>query len=272
MDIIRLFSDGFPLTIERLQFLQNTYGKAFTHLSKVAGTGKLIIDGAVVSGGNVSSGSIIVDGEVLEFEGGVYDDRVAIFETTTSVPYNIDDNNDGNLDLKVADVVRVAKCASTGGVSSFDFSELKRVQNLLQLMPKVGDIKMIARAYDPLVDIGWDVLDMTDTFPMGAGGTSSVNGTGGANTINLTEPQMPAHTHSGTTSTNGLHNHNYQKEDAAGNGSAGSVSGDSSYDSAATSNAGAHSHNFTTDSKGSGADIDNRPKFKAFNFLIFVGF
>lgn len=276
MDVIRLFADGFPLTIERLQFLQNTYAKAFSQLSKVAGSGNIIIDGVElddpVTPTTVTAGVIIVDGELLEFEAGAYDARVAVFETVNQVPYNIDDDNDGNLDLKVADVVRTAKCAATGGVDAFTFDTLKRVGNLFNLMPQIGDVKLITRAYDPLVDIGWELLDMSDTFIMGAGGTHSVNGTGGENSHVLSEAEMPAHNHTGSTNSAGAHTHTYTREDTRGSGSDGAEDGVSSFSAASTSSAGAHTHTLTINNKGGGAAHENRPKFRAFNFLIFVGF
>lgn len=295
MDIIKLFADGFPLTIERLQFLQNTYAKAFSQLSKVAGTGNLIIDGVEITGDNVSSGVIILDGEVLEFEGGTYNDRVAIFETVNDVPYNIDDDNDGNLDLKVADVVRTARCASTGGIEPFDFSTLQRVSSLLNMMPKVGDVKMIARDFDPLVDIGWNLLPMGDTFPMGASNDVAVNTLGGENEVTLTKAELPNYSMTGSTNSGGSHSHTYKdgyfieaytppqdqfsqySSEYVGTGFRGSgdSDGDNKYiwmKDRSTNSGGSHSHSVNLNSGGSGQAHENRPKFRAFNFLIFVGF
>ncbi len=272
MDIIRLFADGFPLTIERLQFLQNTYTKAISQLTRIAGNGNMILDGVVVSGSNVSSGIIVINGEVLEFQGGAFNSRVAVFETVDEVPYNIDADNDGNLDLKVADVVRTARCAASGGVDAISFSSLQRVGSLQlnqfpigAIIPFDGDINNLPA--------GWELYNMADQFIMGAGGTHSLNGIGGANSVTLTESQMPSHNHTGTTSTNGNHTHSVPNEVGGDNGSGVHFRIEARNRNRQQGRAaGSHNHTVTTNSKGGSQPHENRPRFKALNFIRFVGF
>jgi len=90
-----------------------------------------------------------------------------------------------------------------------------------------------------IVDIptGWGLcdgtngtIDLTDRFVVGAGNTYVVGATGGANTVTLTEAQLPPHVHG--LSTDGSHNHTMQ---SAGNHN----------HSASTNSTGYHSHTYT---------------------------
>ena len=293
MDLIRLFSDGFPLTIERLRFLQQTYTKAISQLTKIAGNGNMILDGVVRSGSGVSSGVIVVNGEVLEFQGGTYVDRVAIFETVDEVPYNVDADNDGNLDLKAADVVRTARCAGSGGVDSFQFSSLVRVGSLQTnkfpigtILPFDGDINNLPP--------GWELYNLANKFIMGAGGTNSLGSTGGQNSYSIQRANVPNFTMTGSTTLGGAHQHDYRDgyyidsfespndsvngydSEFVGNGFRGSASTDADnryiwYKDRKTTFSDAHTHNVSVNTGGSGSPIDNRPEFVALNFIRFVG-
>jgi microcystin-dependent protein len=115
---------------------------------------------------------------------------------------------------------------------------------------------------------------------MGGGGTRAVGTVGGAETINLTESQLPAHNHrvSGSTSTNGEHNHGYDdiyfSECCPNNRWLGS--GDSDGDNGPkttprnTWNAGSHSHTFdvTSASTGGGQAIDKLPPFYVLAYIM----
>lgn len=285
MDIIRLFADGFPLTIERLQFLQNTYIKALAQLSKVAGSGNLIIDGVVVAGASVSSGVIIIDGELLEFEGGAFNARVAVFETVDNVPYNIDADNDGNLDEKVADVVRTARCAATGGVDAFNFSTLVRVANLQAVAPQINDLKTVFRNYDPVIDAGWLPCDGTngtpnlqDRYLVGAGNSYDVGDEVGQNEVALTRANLPNFNMAGTSSSSGGHRHNVGAQDSTAGFGTEDTRAEFVANSGANPNAGYntnfapdHTHNFNVNSGGSDTPHENKPASTAVTVLIFKG-
>lgn len=273
MDLIRLFSDGFPLTIERIQFLQNTYTKAISQLTSIAGSGNLIIEGAIISGSNISDGILIIDKEIIAFEGGVYDERIAVFETVNEVPYNVDEDDDGNLDLKAADVVRVARCASSGGIDAVQYSTFKRVGSLQALQMPIGAIIPFDGDINN-IPAGWELYTaIQDRFIMGAGGSQSLNSEGGSNTVSLNVSEMPAHSHSGTTSSNGQHSHSVPRESGpnTGTGVHFRIEGNNR-DRIQGQPAGAHTHTFTTNTQGSGQPHENKPAFKALNFIKFVGF
>jgi microcystin-dependent protein len=291
MDKIKLFPGGFPLTVERLNFLQSTYEKAISQLTKLGGTGNMIIEGAVIdtapTPSTISAGVVVINGEIMEFRGGDYNNTVSIFEEITEVPYSEDLNQDGNLDLKAADTVRFAQCG-TGGVSSILYSSLSRISNLADLMPKIGDIKMIYRNYDPAIDLGWALCDgtngtpnMVDRFPIGVG-ENALGATGGSKEVVLTTPQMPQHNHTGNTTTDGAHTHNInvregvmlndQNINAGGEGNDDTRRVDNVLSPNNTTNsAGAHNHSLNINNTGQNQAHENRPPFLAFNFLIFVG-
>lgn len=141
--------------------------------------------------------------------------------------------------------------------------------------------------------------NLRDRFIVGAGGTYNPYTTGGAasattNTAGwhghgsftgghtLTTAQMPAHTHSGTTATNGDHNHTVNAafrdytSDGYGSGGWGQNA------NLVTSTAGAHSHAFTTNATGEGQahmhpinsdgahqhTVDTLPPFFALAFIM----
>lgn len=88
-------------------------------------------------------------------------------------------------------------------------------------------------------------------IPSAVTGRNSIGGSGGAGQTTLVEANLPAHTHTGTTSSDGAHTHTtaIESNGAGGSGGAGRmVSGGTT----STSSNGAHTHTFTTSSVGSG--------------------
>lgn len=82
--------------------------------------------------------------------------------------------------------------------------------------------------------------------------------TGGAKTHTLTQSEMPSHQHSGTTSTNGDHNHGISWVGTSGGGYGWrDASNARSSGFAYTSINGAHNHSFTTSPAGSGGAHNN---------------
>lgn len=145
------------------------------------------------------------------------------------------------------------------------------------------------------IPTGWNLCDGTngtpnlvDRFIVGSasdsGQTHDIGDTGGANSLTLTEANIPAHTHSfsGTTNTTGDHYHL--------DGTVVDVTAEATYGTtqdtsatrvaqsqvetkdyhAHTSTEGDHSHTFsgTTGSTGSGSSFDNRPAYYALAFIM----
>ena len=146
------------------------------------------------------------------------------------------------------------------------------------------------------IPTGWALCDGTNSTPnlvdrfivgskTDSGGTHDIGDTGGANSLTLTEAQLPAHTHgAGTLATNETGDHYHL------DGTVVDVTADASYGTTAdttntrvpqsqsesknlhahTSTAGAHTHTISGDtgSTGSGSSIDNRPAYYALAFIM----
>ena len=129
--------------------------------------------------------------------------------------------------------------------------------------------------------------DLRDRFIVGAGTTYLPGDVGGSANATLTTNELPAHTHTGTTATDGSHDHNLANVDAAISGQnldannyltdSANVGTSFSYNLAGTnttptignsSTAGSHTHTFTTDSEGIGAAFDIRPPYYALCFIM----
>ena len=100
--------------------------------------------------------------------------------------------------------------------------------------------------------------------------------TGGANTYNLTEAQLPPHSHtgSGTTSADGAHTHTLPGYHLYGNGGnipfynwANNTYAQSTNTTSVDGNH-THTYSFTTSQTGAGAAIDNRPAYYTLAFIM----
>ena len=123
---------------------------------------------------------------------------------------------------------------------------------------------------------GWFLCDGTNGTPdlrgrfiVGAGDAYAVNATGGANTVTLTEAQIPAHSHTGSTNTAGAHTHNYTAPTGSDTpfGSSGTAPRNTN-SNATTGSGGAHSHSLTINNTGGGAAHENRPPYFALAYIM----
>jgi len=132
-------------------------------------------------------------------------------------------------------------------------------------------------------------------------GKSSLNNLGdmsGNSSINLTVSQLPSHTHTGTTDSNGVHSHTatdsghvhsyndaYFAENRGGGTNIYGTSSSTDYDNdyvyrtpqpvtstgyanITVGNNGSHAHTFTTNTTGSGAAINIRNPYIVLNYII----
>jgi microcystin-dependent protein len=108
-------------------------------------------------------------------------------------------------------------------------------------------------------------------------GVTSLGATGGANSRTIAEANLPAHTHTGTTASNGAHTHSitlvgttdglHYHQDASGRiAQAGESFIPGSVGTTASN--GAHTHTFTTGSTGGGTALDTTPLHLGVNVMI----
>lgn len=136
-----------------------------------------------------------------------------------------------------------------------------------------------------LVDKEWHLCDGTNGTPdlqnrFIYGGDGTNNGaTGGETSVTLTVKNIPEHSHTGTTSTNGAHKHGTWGEKADGTptygyydtnlnhfGSRGGADCDNPLYN--TSSDGDHNHTFTTDNTGGNQPHNNMPPYYTLAFIM----
>ena len=112
----------FPVSSETLQFMQ----AMFLLSAKVASIGgqSYILDGCEDSGGNVSVGTVVVNGEIMPFEGGAKLSTVVVAEAKTSVQV---------YDTTYADLYADRKLIFGSGAGQMDWSTFKRLPSLLDI-------------------------------------------------------------------------------------------------------------------------------------------
>lgn len=108
-----------------------------------------------------------------------------------------------------------------------------------------------------------------------AGDTFRAGGSGGQVQVSLTTENLPAHTHSGSTSTDGAHTHtiagSIQQNWIFGPGPAKYRNKQLNVTSSSTSSAGAHTHTATIGSTGSGQAFNIMNPYYAANIWQRVG-
>ena len=163
-----------------------------------------------------------------------------------------------------------------GGVTQSEFALLSGQTSLVPagvILLWSGSIASIPSGWN-LCDGTNGTPDLRNRFVVAAGDTYAVGATGGSDSVTLTTDQMPAHTHTGTTNSDGNHSHTAAIRDAwegnTVNNSGGGFMfvGQNNTNTYTTSTAGAHTHSFTTASTGGGASHENRPPYYALAYIM----
>jgi len=203
---------GFPVTQDRLAFMQDSYRNAFGAIAKIIGDYS-IMTGVEVDNTNalVSDGWIIVQGELMPFVGGSLSSGVVVLETAENLSFFSGDDK----------TVQFTKYAQCGSPATFPFSNLKAPQTLRDTWI-TGDLKQvkcdnayIAGNFDSNGNginerVGWKICkEMRGRFPVGYDDRSvqpvgvdwwdvvynTVMSTGGAKAVGLAITNIPAHDH-----------------------------------------------------------------------------
>jgi microcystin-dependent protein len=118
------------------------------------------------------------------------------------------------------------------------------------------------------------VPNLQNRIPVGKGPDTefdTLGEIGGAKSVTLTTAQMPSHTHTGTTSTTGSHQHYVENRRNPTTGDFPvfeSWGGGSNTRNHLTNPAGNHSHTFTTDATGDGGSHNNLQPYIVLNYII----
>jgi len=75
---------GFPLEVNDLSAMQDNYNSLQELAKAICGTSPAILSGCVVTGSTVSPGFMLINGELLPFNGGPLGTYVAVTETTSN--------------------------------------------------------------------------------------------------------------------------------------------------------------------------------------------
>ena len=246
MDNLQFHTGGFLLETETLDFLQEQ-SKLVMALSALGGSDTYILSGVKIEAANVTDGIIVYDGEVIPFKGGAAAAQVSIYETTENVIYQEDADNDGAGDSKAAYSRREARFG-TGGVVTFDFSDLKPfVEGIGGQIFKTffKDVRLPYIGAIADIPTGWELCEiLSGKFPViydpNNPDYDSIGAEGGADEVALTEAEMPQHNHNGNAAQAGDHSHTGTAASAGGHSHTGT-----------TGSAGSHKHTGSTNSGGS---------------------
>ena len=177
-------------------------------------------------------------------------------------------NFDGMGDISINTTVNESKHAAAadndGNGANIANTYLKKA-TVIDVIYPVGSIYMSMSATNPhdLFGVGtWERISQGRMLLGADDSTYKAGATGGEAAHTLTANEMPAHSHSGTTSTNGDHSHGVRDadyHDGYGNSFDSGDWGPKRY--IPTSNAGNHNHTFTTDNAGGGAAHNNMPPY-----------
>lgn len=129
---------------------------------------------------------------------------------------------------------------------------------VMKLLNPIGTIREFSVSTNPGTLLGFGTWSAYGTgrftIAIDSGDTQfdTVDETGGAETVTLTTTELPAHTHTGTTASDGAHTHNVEGSSAGGSGGT-RIDAQTSGVTDVTSSNGAHTHTFTTASAGTGS-------------------
>ncbi|CAA0153225.1 conserved hypothetical protein [Tenacibaculum maritimum] len=117
---------GFPFETNTVDFMQKAYS-IFNAFGALAGN-KTIISGCEVQGNEITNGYIYLEGELLEFRGGIKQDTIVIIEEETKVEFE-------DQTVKGVYYTRYATFGVSG--NSIPWKDFKRIEVLIKLLNRI---------------------------------------------------------------------------------------------------------------------------------------
>ncbi len=187
---------GLPVTEDHMSFLQNSFSGPLAAIASLFGD-KVIVTGVVNTGGAVSNGYVVINGELLPFIGGAVGTEVTIVETRTKELFNDGNNKDVYIDRYAT--------FGTPGLNFSDFVPLSTLKDLQTAVFRPGMVLMWSGnpanvpAGFGLCDGGGGRPDLSKMFIVGYDPTDpdydTIGKTGGEKQHTLTPLEMPEHDH-----------------------------------------------------------------------------
>ena len=193
--------DNFPLSSDTMDIMQKMI--ELSAKAALLGGSNYILSGCTDSGTTVSDGVIVINGELLKFEGGVKKSKITILQTSQTL-------HAFGVDYPEAYIFRTAKFSDTGEYNWLDF---KQIESILQLSQRLNEAVTIPKGLiamwsgDPdEIPQGWMLCDGSNNTPNLSGmfivgfnrqdtDYNSTGKSGGLKSVTLNLSQIPSHSH-----------------------------------------------------------------------------
>ncbi len=127
--------NGFPGTNKTLRFIQDSHAEPIGALASLLGDA-VIVSGCVVDtvANTISYGFICINAQIIPFVGGTLATTITLDKVVENGIYNLDVNNDQQLDsLPVYETI-TARCG-TGGFEIYNLADFVRLETIKSLTP-----------------------------------------------------------------------------------------------------------------------------------------